>query len=129
MDIIALFCDIDDFCLHFTPRWPVETNFYVAQGSYAMEQPRAWTEKAIARRISLALLSGSLLKAITAGCDPLPMGPWDWKAVASAGRLANHLGLQARNFVTLTLQGIAPRKYRQITEAPETAELQLPLAA
>ncbi|MCA1606195.1 MAG: hypothetical protein LC775_12160 [Acidobacteria bacterium] len=71
-------------------RWPVETNFYVAQGTCAMEQPRAWSERAVARRISLALLSGSLLKAMAAACEALPMGPWDTKAVSSAGRLANH---------------------------------------
>src|SRR4030095_4711041 len=50
-------------------RWPVETNFYVAQGTCAMEMPRAWTEKAVARRISLALLSGALLKAMAAACE------------------------------------------------------------
>jgi hypothetical protein len=110
-------------------RWPIETNFYVAQGSCAMELPRAWSERAVERRISLALLAGSLLKAIAAGCEPLPMGPWDLKAVSSAGRLANHLGLQAGNFATLALQGIAPRKYRKIVDAKETADLQLPLAA
>jgi hypothetical protein len=110
-------------------RWPVETNFYVAQGSCAMEMPRAWTEKAIARRMSLALRAGSLLKASAAGCAPLPMGPWDLKAVSAAGRLANHLGLQVRNFVVLALQGIAPRKYGKITEAQAPADLQLPLAA
>ena len=110
-------------------RWPVETNFYVAQGSCAMERPRAWTEKALERRISLALLAGSLLKAIAAGCAPLPMGPWDRKAVSSAGRLANHLGLHAGHFATLALHGLAPRMYRKIPEAKETADLQLPLAA
>jgi hypothetical protein len=119
----------DEIRTAYGHRWPVETNFYVAQGSCAMEQPRAWTEKAIARRISLALLAGSLLKAIAAGCEPLPMGPWDLKAVSSAGRLANHLGLHVRNFVGLALQGLAPRKYGQITEAQATADLQLPLAA
>ena len=92
-------------------RWPVETNFYVAQGSCAMEMPRAWSEKAIERRISLALLSGSLLKAMAAGCEPLPMGPWDRKAVGSAGRLANHLDIHADNFAALALKGVAPRKY------------------
>jgi hypothetical protein len=56
-------------------RWPVETNFYVAQGTCAMEMPRAWSETAVTRRISLALLAGSLLKAIAAACAPLPMGP------------------------------------------------------
>jgi len=113
----------------YAHRWPIETNFYVAQGTCAMEMPRAWTEKAIERRISLALLAGSLLKAIAAACAPLPMGPWDVKAVASAGRLANHLSLHAQHFATLALQGLTPRKYRKITIAKETAELQLPLAA
>ena len=94
-----------------------------------MEMPRAWSETAVARRISLALLAGSLLKAIAAACGPLPMGPWDLKAVSSAGRLANHLALQAGNFVTLALNGLVPRTYRKIPEAKETTELQLPLAA
>jgi hypothetical protein len=51
------------------------------------------------------------------------------KAVSSAGRLANHLALHAGNFVALALQGLAPKMYRKITEATETTELQLPLAA
>jgi hypothetical protein len=110
-------------------RWPVETNFYVAQGSCAREMPRAWSERAVERRLSLALLAGSLLKAIAAGCAPLPMGPWDRQAVGSAGRLAKHLEIQAGNFVALALEGIAPRKYRKIAEAKEPADLQLPLAA
>jgi len=110
-------------------RWPIETNFYVAQGSCAMEMPRAWTENALERRISLALLAGSLLKAIAAACTPLPMGPWDVKAVSSAGRLANHLSLHAKNFAAFALQGLAPRKYRKINIAKETADLQPPLAA
>jgi len=113
----------------YSHRWPVETNFYVAQGTCAMEMPRAWSETAVERRISLALLSGSLLKAIAAACGPLPMGPWDVKAVSSAGRLANHLASHAGNFVALALKGLAPRTYRKITEAKETPELQLPLAA
>ena len=75
----------------YAHRWPIETNFYVAQGTCAMEMPRAWSETAVERRISLALLAGSLLKAIAAACGPLPMGPWDVKAVASAGRLANQM--------------------------------------
>src|SRR6267143_6864952 len=47
----------------YAHRWPIETNFYVAQGTCAMEMPRAWSETGITRRISLALLAGSLLKA------------------------------------------------------------------
>jgi hypothetical protein len=83
----------------------------------------------VARRIRLALLAGSLLKAIAAAGDPLPLGPWDVKAVASAGRLANHLALHARNFMALALPGLAPRTYHKITDAKEITELQLPLAA
>jgi hypothetical protein len=113
----------------YSHRWPIETNFYVAQGTCAMEMPRAWLATAVERRISLALLAGSLLKAIAAVCAPLPMGPWDVKAVSSAGRLANHLALQAGNFVALALQDLTPRTYRKITNAKETAEVQLPLAA
>lgn len=110
-------------------RWPVETNFFVAQGTCAMEMPRAWTDTAVSRRISLALLCGSLLKAIAAACAALPIGPWDRKAVSSAGRLANHLDLHAQNFATLALQGVAPRKYRKMAKAHHTEDLQLPLAA
>ena len=111
-------------------RWPVETNFFVAQGTCAMEMPRAWTERAVSRRISLALLCGSLLKAIAATCEALPMGPsWDRKAVGSAGRVANYLAIHAHHFVPLALEDLAPRKYRKMANAKETAELQLPLAA
>jgi hypothetical protein len=110
-------------------RWPVETNFYVAQGTCAMEMPRAWTALAVERRISLALLAGSLLKAIAAACAPLPMGPWDRQPARSAGRLANYLGLHVAHFVTLALQGVAPRTYRKFTAAQEQADSLLPLAA
>jgi hypothetical protein len=110
-------------------RWPVETPFSVAQGTWAMEMPRAWSAPALERRMSLALLAGARLKAIAAACAPLPRGPWDVKAVASAGRWANHWALQAGNFVALALQGCAPRRYRKIPVPKETTELQLPLAA
>jgi Transposase DDE domain len=113
----------------YAHRWPIETNFYVAQGTCAMDMPRAWNATAVERRISLALLAGSLLKAIAAACGPLPMGPWDMKAVASAGRLANHLALHTTNFVPLALKGFAPRIYRKMTDPKETTELPLPLAA
>jgi hypothetical protein len=113
----------------YAHRWPIETNFYVAQGTCAMERPRAWSETGVTRRISLALLAGSLLKMIAAACGPLPMGPWDVKAVASAGRLANHLALHTTNFVPLALTGFAPRTYRKIPDPKETTELPLPLAA
>jgi hypothetical protein len=119
----------DEIRAAYAHRWPIETNFYVAQGTCAMERPRAWSETAVKRRISLALLAGSLLKAIAAVCGPLPMGPWDVKAVASAGRLANHLALHTTNFVPLALNGFAPRTYRKIIDPKETTELPLPLAA
>lgn len=110
-------------------RWPVETNFYVAQGTCAMEMPRAWTAHAVERRISLALLAGALLKAIAAAGEPLPMGPWDRQPARSAGRLANHLGLHTAHFVTLALQQVAPRTYRKFQPLKETADSPLPLAA
>jgi hypothetical protein len=119
----------DEIRSAYAHRWPIETNFYVAQGTCAMEMPRAWSATGVERRISLALLAGSLLKAIAALCGPLPMGPWDTKAVASAGRLANHLALHTTNFVPLALKGFAPRTYRKITDPKETTELPLPLAA
>jgi len=55
-------------------RWPVETNFSVAQGTCAWKCP-AWTAHAVDRRISLALLAGSLLKALAAVCARCPGGP------------------------------------------------------
>ncbi|HEV8711766.1 MAG TPA: hypothetical protein VGX03_02935 [Candidatus Binatia bacterium] len=113
----------------YAHRWPIETNFSVAPGTCAMEMPRAWSKTGVERRSSLALLAGSLLKAIAAVCGPLPMGPWDTKAVASAGRLANHLALHTTNFVPLALKGFAPRIYRKIPDPKETTELPLPLAA
>lgn len=119
----------DESRIAYGHRWPVETNFSVAQGTCAMERPRAWSETAVERRLSLALLAGSLLQASAAACGPLPMGPWDLKAVSSAGRVANHLAIQAGNFVALALTGLVPRTYRKIPEAKETTELQLPLAA
>ena len=110
-------------------RWPVETNFFVAQGTCAMEMPRAWTELAVSRRISLALLCGTLLKATAAACEVLPMGPWDRDAVSTAGRLANHLDLYARHFARLALSGVEPRKYAKKSDTKQTNDLQLPEAA
>jgi hypothetical protein len=119
----------DEIRQAYAHRWPIETNFYVAQGTCAMDMPRAWTALAVERRISLALLTGSLLKAMAAACAPLPMGPWDRKPARSAGRLANYLGLHVAHFVTLALQGIAPRTYRKFTPAQDQAASPLPLAA
>jgi hypothetical protein len=110
-------------------RWPVETNFYVAQGTCAMEMPRAWTAHAVERRISLALLVGSLLKVIAAACAPLPMGPWDRQPARSAGRLANYLGLHTAHFVTLALHDVTPRTYQKFQFPKETPDSRLPLAA
>lgn len=88
-----------------------------------------WSRKLVERRISLALLAGSLLKAIAAACDPLPMGPWDRKPAWSAGRLANYLGLHTAHFVTLSLKAVAPRSYRKFHDPKESADSRLPLAA
>jgi hypothetical protein len=110
-------------------RWSVETNCYVAQGTCAMEMPRAWTAPAVDRRISLALLAGSLLKAIAAACDPLPMGPWDRNPARSAGRVANYWSLHTAHFVPLALKEVAPRISRKFRDAREPADLQLSLAA
>lgn len=119
----------DELRQAYAHRWPIETNFYVAQGTCAMDMPRAWTALAVERRLGLALLSGSLLKAIAAACAPLPMGPWDRKPARSAGRLANSLGLHAAHFVTLALQGVPPRTYRKFSAAQDQADSPLPLAA
>jgi hypothetical protein len=110
-------------------RWPVETNFFVAQDSTAMEMPRAWTATALERRISLALLAGSLLKAIAAVCAPQAIGPWDRKPVRSSGRLAHYLDLHAWRFSTLALKGIAPRNYRKNSKALHINDLEEPEAA
>jgi hypothetical protein len=75
------------------------------------------------------LLCGSWLKAVAAACAALPLGPWERKAVSSAGRLANHLDLHAQHFAALALQGVVPRKYRKMAKADHTNDLQLPLAA
>lgn len=104
-------------------RWPVETNFFVAQDTAAMEMPRAWTEQALERRIGLALLVGGVLKAIAAGCEPLAIGPWDRTPERSAGRLANYLDLHATNFAALALRGVAPRNYRKIPKTPHIKDL------
>jgi hypothetical protein len=110
-------------------RWPVETNFFVAQGTCAMEQPRAWTATAVSRRITLALLCGSLLKAIAAACEALPTGPWDRKALSTAGRLANYLDLHTPHFAALALSGVTPRMYTKKSDTKQTNNLQLPEAA
>ena len=104
-------------CWHgYLQRWPVETDFFVAQDTAAMEKPRAWHAKAVERRISLALLVGCMLKAIAAAGEPLAMGPWDRRAVPTAGRLANHLDLHAQHFAALALRGTPPRNYRKNQE-------------
>src|SRR5215510_4847940 len=110
-------------------RWPVETNFFVAQDTTAMEMPRAWTATALERRISLALLAGSLLKAIAAVCAPQAMGPWDRQPVRSAGRLANYLDRHAWHFASLALEGSAPRNYRKNPKSFQKKDLQRRKAA
>lgn len=107
-------------------RSPVETNFFVAQDTAAMEMPRAWTENAIKRRIGLALLVGFVLKAIAAVCQPLPMGPWDRKPQRTAGRLANYLDIRVHNFMALALKGVKPINYRKIQNPQQIDDLPLP---
>jgi hypothetical protein len=117
-------------CLRaYLHRWPVETNFFVAQDTTAMEMPRAWTEKALERRSSLALLTGSLLQAVAAATGPLAMGPWDRQPMPSAGRLANYLDIHATHCSALALQGVAPRNYRAIQDHAHINNLQQPEAA
>jgi hypothetical protein len=118
-----------EFLRAYPHRWPVETNFFVGQDTTAMEMPRAWTETALERRISLSLLTGSLLQAIAAATGPLAMGPWDRKPMPSAGRLANFLDIHATHFSTLALNGVEPRNYRVIHEYTHINELQQPKAA
>jgi hypothetical protein len=119
----------DEFLQAYPHRWPVETNFFVAQDTTAMEMPRAWTETALERRISLSLLTGSLLQAIAAATAPLAMGPWDRKPRPSAGRLANHLDIHVTHFSALALKGVAPRNYRVNHEHTHINELHQPKAA
>ena len=118
-----------EFLRAYPYRWPVETNFFVGQDTTAMEMPRAWTEPALERRISLSLLTGSLLQAIAAATGPLAMGPWDRKPMPSAGRLANFLDIHAPHFSTLALNGIEPRNYRVSHEYAHINESQQPKAA
>jgi hypothetical protein len=106
-----------------------QTLFYIGAETTATEKPRAWTEQAVERRIGLGLLSGSLLKAIAAMGEGLPMGPWDKKPQPSAGRLANHLEIHIDNLSTLALKGVRARNYQKNPEAAQAQDLQLKKAA
>lgn len=110
-------------------RWPVETNFFVGQDTTAMEMPRAWTALAIERRIGLALLTASLLKAIAAVCQPIAIGPWDRKAQPSAGRLANYLDVHLTNFQAIALKAFALKNYSKINLSSQINDLQKRLIA
>ena len=123
---IALELTTEQIWLGYKHRSPVETNFFVAQDSAGMEMPRAWTEKAIKRRISLAMLAGFVLKAIAAACETIPIGPWDRKPQPTAGRLANHLDIRLHSFVALALTGVSPRNYRKIQNPQKNKDLPLP---
>ncbi len=120
---------LEEFRIGYGHRSVVETNFYVGQDSAAMEMPRAWMVSAIERRISMALIAATLLKAIAARCEPLATGPWDRKPERTGGRLANHLDLHATNFSALALKGVAPRNYRKNQSATNTKDLPLKEAA
>ncbi|MCC5617620.1 hypothetical protein LC605_21515, partial [Nostoc sp. CHAB 5836] len=110
-------------------RSPVETNFFVAQDTAAMEMPRAWTENAIKRRIGLAVLVGFLLKAIAAVCEPLATGPRDKKPQPTAGRLSHYLNLRVNDFSALALRNVKPINYRKIKNPQKIEGLPLPDAA
>ena len=112
-----------EFLQGYQCRPTIETNFYVAQDSAAMEMPRAFAEVSVKRRISLALLAGSLLKAIAAKCEALSLGPWDSKPQATAGRLASYLNLRIGNFADVVLKDIAPRNYRKNSSTTESKNL------
>ena len=120
---------IQEFAQAYPHRWPVETLFYIGEATTATEKPRAWIERAVARRIGLGLLSGSLLKAIAATGEGLAMGPWDKKPQPTAGRLANHLELHAEHFAALALKGVAPRNYRKNPKSAQAKDLRHKIAA
>ena len=111
--------------LAYIHRSPVETNFFVAQDTAAMEMPRAWTENAIKRRIGLALLAGCLLKGIAAVCEPIATGPWDKKPQPTAGRLSHHLNVRVNDFLALTLKDVKLRNYRKIQKTKPIKDLSL----
>ena len=120
---------IKEFAQAYPHRWPVETLLYIGEETTATEKPRAWTEQAVARRIGLGLLSGSLLKAIAATGEGVAMGPWDKQPQPTAGRLANHLESHAEHFAALALKGVAPRNYRKNPKRAQAKDLQHKIAA
>ena len=115
---IARELSTEEFFSAYPMRWPIETNFFVAQDSTSMDSPRAWTKNAIERRIGLSLLSASLLQAIAASCDAIAVGPWDTQATPSAGRLARFLSIHSHSFLDLSLSGLSPKNYSKITSFP-----------
>lgn len=118
-----------EFLTGYKMRSVIETCFYVGQDSCAMEQPRAFTENAVTRRISLALLCGSLLKAIAARCEPIAIGTWDRRPQRTAGRLAHFLSQHALIFARVALENVFPRKYRKNENAKSLKNLPLEKAA
>ena len=118
-----------EFLVGYRMRATIETNFYVGQDSCAMEMPRAFTENAVTRRISLALLAGTWLKAIAARCDPISLGPWDRKPQPTGGRLAHFLSQHAANFAAIALAGVAARNYRKNQNTKVSKNLRLKPAA
>jgi hypothetical protein len=108
-----------EYLFGYQCRSTIETNFFVAQDTAAMEMPRAFAETAVTRRINLALLSGSLLKAIAAKCEPLSLGPWDNKPKRTAGRLAHYLHQHVEKFKALALRNTT--QSRSFTRLPSSA--------
>jgi hypothetical protein len=95
----------------------------------ATEQPRAWIEPAVERRIGLGWLRGSWLKAIAATGEGWAMGPWDKKPQPTAGRLANHWEIHAENFAALALKGVVPRNFRKNPQSAQAKDFQHNIAA
>jgi hypothetical protein len=73
----------------------------LAQDTTAMEMPRAWTTKALERRISLSLLTGSLLQAIAAATTlPIVLGGFPEELIDPDALVSQR--------VRIALQGHAP---------------------
>lgn len=119
----------EEFFFGYKMRSSIETNFYVGQSSCAMEEPRAFTQKAVTRRISLSLLCGSLLKAIAAKSEAIAIGPWDRKAERTGGRLCHYLGQYAFIFAKVALAKVYPRKYERNENAEISKDLSFEISA
>jgi len=75
------------------------------------------------------MLAGFVLKAIAAGGEPIPIGPWNLRPQTSAGRLTNYLDIHIHNFVALALAGVKCRNYQKIQTPQKSKDLPFPDAA